>query len=254
MVDANRQVAVIEGQSSGLIPRDITLRAVSTVEDALRRQRELQEFVRAMMVEGTDYGVIPGTAKPTLLKPGSEKLCEIYGLAITIPEERIQRHEDWEQGIFAYHVVCSLVSRRDGSTVAEGIGACNSREKRYRNQDAYTLQNTVLKMAKKRAVVDAALAATRSSGIFTQDVEDLEDDDSPPPARPPSPKKTDPTDPASITNIGQFFAACLKDFRITRTEVLKELGVGSVQDLAGIPFASLYAQIAAVKNPPAGES
>lgn len=31
-------------------------------------------------------------------------------------------------------------------------------------------------MAKKRAFVDAVLSATRSSGIFTQDIEDLDDD------------------------------------------------------------------------------
>jgi hypothetical protein len=30
-------------------------------------------FVKAQMVEDIDYGVIPGTKKPTLLKPGSEK-------------------------------------------------------------------------------------------------------------------------------------------------------------------------------------
>ena len=43
------------------------------------------------------------------------------------------------------------------------------------NDDLATLKNTVLKMAKKRAKVDATLAATRSSGIFTQDVEDMGD-------------------------------------------------------------------------------
>src|SRR5688572_15251827 len=30
--------------------------------------------------EGEDYGVIPGTKKPTLLKPGAEKICNVYGL------------------------------------------------------------------------------------------------------------------------------------------------------------------------------
>jgi len=34
--------------------------------------------------------------------------------------------------------------------------------------------NTVLKIAKKRALVDATLSVTRSSGLFTQDVEDIE--------------------------------------------------------------------------------
>lgn len=40
------------------------------------------------------------------------------------------------------------------------------------NPDIADVKNTVLKMAKKRAKVDATIAVTRSSGLFTQDVED----------------------------------------------------------------------------------
>jgi hypothetical protein len=40
------------------------------------------------------------------------------------------------------------------------------------NPDIVDLKNTILKMAKKRAKIDATLAATRSSGLFTQDMED----------------------------------------------------------------------------------
>lgn len=40
------------------------------------------------------------------------------------------------------------------------------------NEDIPSLKNTILKMAKKRAKVDAVLSATRSSGLFTQDIED----------------------------------------------------------------------------------
>jgi len=39
--------------------------------------------------------------------------------------------------------------------------------------DFFTAINTVLKMAKKRAYVDAILTATHASGIFTQDMEDI---------------------------------------------------------------------------------
>lgn len=41
------------------------------------------------------------------------------------------------------------------------------------NTDQYDLENTLLKMAKKRAYVDATLTATATSGFFTQDVEDM---------------------------------------------------------------------------------
>ena len=38
------------------------------------------------------------------------------------------------------------------------------------NDDIATLKNTILKMAKKRAKIDAVIAVTRSSGIFTQKI------------------------------------------------------------------------------------
>lgn len=43
------------------------------------------------------------------------------------------------------------------------------------NDDPYTLANTILKMAQKRAHVAATLNATGASRIFTQDVEDMGD-------------------------------------------------------------------------------
>ena len=39
------------------------------------------------------------------------------------------------------------------------------------NPDPFDLANTLLKMAKKRSLIDATLQATRSSDLFTQDVE-----------------------------------------------------------------------------------
>ena len=44
---------------------------------------------------------------------------------------------------------------------------------RIENEDIADVYNTVLKMAKKRALVDATLTATAASDIFTQDVEDF---------------------------------------------------------------------------------
>ncbi len=52
---------------------------------------------------------------------------------------------------------------------------------RVENPDIMDTVNTVLKMAKKRAKIDAVIGVTRSSGIFTQDLEDL-------PMPPPKPE------------------------------------------------------------------
>lgn len=196
---------------------------------ALARQRlqEFQAFVRDYLVEGEDFGKIPGAPKPTLLKPGADKLCELYGLADDY--EFIERVEDFDKGLFDYTIKCILTDRRRGCLVSTGLGSCNSLEQKYRwresrracpqcgkesiikgkeeygggwlcfakkggcgakfssddasimeqptgrtiNEDVADLKNTILKMAKKRAKVDATLSATRSSGVFTQDIEDM---------------------------------------------------------------------------------
>lgn len=44
---------------------------------------------------------------------------------------------------------------------------------RIENEDIIDTKNTVLKMAKKRSKIDAVIGVTRSSGLFTQDLEDL---------------------------------------------------------------------------------
>ena len=50
---------------------------VVTFAEAKHRLQQLQQFVSEFMKPGIDYCIVPGTDKPTLLKPGAEKLCEI---------------------------------------------------------------------------------------------------------------------------------------------------------------------------------
>lgn len=158
-----------------LNPPDVFPDFAISLDEANRRVKMLQEFVRDHMVEGEDYGIIPGTqAKPTLFKPGAEKLNAIFGLAPLV--EITNRVEDWEDSFVAYEVKVTLLNKRSSQVEAEGIGSCNSRERRYKTQDAANIANTVLKMSKKRALIDATLSATRASGLFTQDLEDMDSD------------------------------------------------------------------------------
>lgn len=140
--------------------------------EVTRRTEMLRDYVKNHMTVGEDYGVIPGGNKPTLFKPGAEKLNAVFGLSPMV--EVSNRVEDWDNGFVAYEMKVTLLNKRTGGIEAEGIGSCNSRERRYKNQDAAGIANTVLKMAKKRALVDATLSATRASGMFTQDLEDVE--------------------------------------------------------------------------------
>lgn len=177
----------------------------------LQAINKFQQIVHANMISGSDYGVIPGTQKPTLLKPGAEKIAKLLGLADHY--EILDRQEDWDKPFFRYLVKCSLESIATGTVISEGLGECNSMESKYRwrwvfpddvpesidkqkltrrtgkrrdgkgtytqyrleNEDIYSQVNTILKMAKKRALVDAALSAGRLSEVFTQDIEDMTD-------------------------------------------------------------------------------
>jgi len=201
---------VVQAEAAPLAKtRDDGLVMVVSPAEARRRVQELQAFVQEVMVRDVDFGVIPGTDKPSLYQPGAQKLAELYGFSHDFEESTSV--EDWEKGFFFYRRKCILTSRRDGRYVGSGVGSCNSREDRYAgrwvfdnevpkgldinalpvktfnkrngsgtfrkyrvpNPDIYSLVNTIEKMACKRAYVGAVIAVTRSAGLFTQDVEDL---------------------------------------------------------------------------------
>lgn len=138
----------------------------------LQKIGAFQELAKTQLQEGRDYGAIPGAGdRKVLLKPGAEKITVLLGLRSKF--EIAGKVEDFEAGFFAYMVRCSLVSA-NGETITEGLGQANTKEKKYSKQDPYTLANTVLKMARKRALVDAALTVGSLSDIFTQDLEDAD--------------------------------------------------------------------------------
>lgn len=166
--------------------------AIMTVGDQrVESATTLQQRVAAVhaayqgvMQPGVHYGVIPGTgSKPTLLKPGAEMLCTQFRL---VPSYEVTR-ADLPGGHREYGVTCTLTKLDTGQVWAQGVGLCTTMESKYRyrwkgpkgnrhreeNQDIADTYNTVLKMAKKRALVDATLTATGCSDMFTQDVEDF---------------------------------------------------------------------------------
>lgn len=143
-----------------------------TVEEAKTFNDEMNRFIESVLVAGTDYGVIPHCNKPTLLKSGAEKILNYLGLIART--EIVNRVEDYNTGFFSYECKVFLIDC-NGVVKGEGIGITNTREGRYAKSSGYAVQNTVLKMAKKRALVDAALNVGNLSARFTQDMEDLKD-------------------------------------------------------------------------------
>lgn len=120
---------------------------------------------------GSDFGVIPGTKKPSLFKSGAEKICMSLGLCQRY--ELVSRLEDPENGFFSYTVRCDLVKIVDGQeyVIVSSYGASNTREKRTGSQSAFDGQNSALKMAQKRALVGAAIVVGGLSNLFAQDIE-----------------------------------------------------------------------------------
>ena len=196
-------------------------------------QQRVARIQRELLEENVDYGVIPGTKLPTLLKPGAEKLCAAYQLVAEMRPEVVYGDGQVSPHV-TYRTQCLLhLGSIDGPVVADGWGVSNSWERKYRwrqkkaeilcpecgrpgvrftsrevwwhpmdaapdggcnknfkkddpaitgqprttemveNPDPFDAEVTLLKMSEKRALVDATLRATATSGLFTQDVEDL---------------------------------------------------------------------------------
>ena len=141
-----------------------------TVEEAKAFDDEMNRFIESVLVAGVDYGIIPNCKKPSLLKSGAEKILNYLGLIARV--EVSNRVEDYNIGFFAYECKVYLIDY-NGVIKGEGIGITNTKESKYAKSNGYSVQNVVLKMAKKRALVDATLNVGNLSARFTQDVEDM---------------------------------------------------------------------------------
>ncbi len=181
---------------------------IKTFQGTMKKIEQFQQLVRKNLKEGKDYGTIPGTPKPSLWKPGAEKIVILGKLRSTF--EVLDETKDWENEFFQFEIRWNLWSGEN--LICQGVGLCSSKEDKYRyrwltekklpsnvnksnlvykekngqygkyrvyrveNEDVCSIANTILKMAKKRALIDAALLVGSLSDLFTQDIEDLPED------------------------------------------------------------------------------
>ena len=160
----------IESMDRHAGPLDMEPAAFRAGLDRRKENRKaLMDWIRAALVENVDYGRIDtkrGKSKPSLFKPGAEKICGMLGIISTFPT--LNEYEQCAlKGIEIKSVVlrCALLDSR-GVNVAEGVGA------RSLAQD-YGDLNKALKMAEKSAHIDATLRMAGLSEVFTQDLEDM---------------------------------------------------------------------------------
>jgi hypothetical protein len=172
------------------------LRRIDPIKYAIIQRNLLTNFVQTQMVKGHDYGLIPGCGdKPALFKPGAERIADLFMFSINV--ECTSKIEDYDKGLFAY-TYKATVHRKDG-TFVQCEANCNSKEKKYYertvsekfatdeqkekaigrkkndkgywnliipNEDIFSIVNTLMKMAEKRAIVGGVLLASNASGFF----------------------------------------------------------------------------------------
>jgi hypothetical protein len=189
-----------------LVPTTESLEARLSLQQIEDRRTAIMQLMKKVMRKGIDYGRIPGAPKPSLLKPGAEKICSMFQLS-----NRISTTDLSTVGEVRYEAKVQLFTPT-GVMVGEGMGTASSHETKYKWRAALCKEeweatsadcrrlvykkdgrggiyqiaqirteeadqaNTVLKMAVKRAHIAATLAATGCSDIFTQDFPDVDED------------------------------------------------------------------------------
>jgi hypothetical protein len=177
--DQETQLAVVAAN-----PLDLP---AATFREGLDRRKQnraaLMDWIRSALIEDTDYGKIHVVgwgkckagkhcknpdhfSKPSLFKPGAEKICGMLGVTVRYPTL-----PDYEKAALSGANLSQIIIRCEivdasGRVVADGVGA------RVIAQDNGDI-NKALKMAEKSAHIDATLRMAGLSEVFTQDLEDM---------------------------------------------------------------------------------
>ncbi|MEN0060014.1 MAG: hypothetical protein AAGB31_14330 [Bdellovibrio sp.] len=186
-----KELALIENQSNYA---GSNLPVTQADFEALSNQRKmLRNFTAGQLMKDVDFGIIKGTPKNSLYKPGAEKLNRLFGLGARFfqTDKEIDRVGNYA----SYTYKCEVYHLKSGQVIAECEGVCTSHEKKYKSRAIYEwvnkekkktgeemtpiadIQNTLMKMAQKRAFVGATILAVGASDFFTQDLEDFGDNE-----------------------------------------------------------------------------
>jgi hypothetical protein len=104
-----------------------------TVDDVQAQVAKIQDLMSKALKDGLHYGVIPGTNKPSLLKPGAEKINLLFRIG-TGDLEVVRT--DMPNGHREITIKTPMVHIPTGKVIAYGVGSCSTMESkyRYRNQ------------------------------------------------------------------------------------------------------------------------
>jgi len=124
----NTEMMVVSNQNLYVAP-------VVGIEEAKNKFEMVRKYTADCLKKGVDYGSFQGVAKPSLLKPGAEKICSLFGL--TAKFKQVDKVLNWtgegnpdNEPFFYFEYKCELY--RGGEFVGSCDGSCNSWEKKYR--------------------------------------------------------------------------------------------------------------------------
>ena len=121
----------ISTQVSMSIIDSVTL---DSVQKTLNKINAFHAIVKTTLIPEVDYGIIQGTTKPVLFKSGAENILMLFGLASSIEiVSSVPEVLGKDTNFVSYTIKCRLM--RDGIIVSEGIGTCNTCEKKYLKEE-----------------------------------------------------------------------------------------------------------------------
>lgn len=117
----------------------------SPIARLVEQKAQIQQAMKAVMVKDEHYGVIPGCKKPSLWQPGADTLCFLFRLRPEISLISAVERDD----LISYDIKVTLWHIPTGEAWGEGVGAANSREKKYSAQS----MDKVCPHCKKPAII-----------------------------------------------------------------------------------------------------
>lgn len=122
-----------------VVNQNLYISPVVGIDEAKSKFQMVRKYTADCLTKDIDYGKVPGVSKPSLLKPGAEKICSLFGL--TPKFECVDKIMNWNgegnpdnEPFFYFEYRCDLF--RGGEFVASCDASCNSWEKKYRYRNA----------------------------------------------------------------------------------------------------------------------
>ena len=115
-----------------LAKQDHSIFLVDDAEVAAVRHNidRLESMIGNILIRDKDFGIIPGTDKPALWKPGADTIVGAFGCHAEV--NILHREVDTETGLIIFEHEAPIVRHTDRMVVAYGQGGCNSYEVKYR--------------------------------------------------------------------------------------------------------------------------